>query len=540
LVAAKLGLKVLVVEKTGSIGGTSAYSGGGCWIPNNHRLADIGATDSREAAVKYLRAVLGSLYEEGRINAYLDSGPDVIRFIERSTELRFMNIGIPDYYPNVEGLAVGRTLMPQVYDGKSLGKYLRQVRDPLPGFKIFRTMQVDPVHIETLKNTFNSPQAFLYTVKRFLSHFYDVITLGKGSRMAMGNALIGAMLRSALDAGLEIWCSSPARRIITEKGRVSGVVVNRNGVDLDVPATFAVVLASGGFGANVELRAAYTPMPDAHISVAPSGNVGDGLTLGQEAGGTLGDSNPDNGTMVPVSELFDKLGNVFCRYPHFGSDRCKPGSIVIDGGGRRFTDESAPYLAFVQAMHRQRVATAFLVADHKFLRKWGMGLALPAPMPFRSLVRAGYLIEASTLDALARKIGVDPIIFQETVTRFNNNAARGIDPDFGRGENVVDLHMGDPTHSPNPNLAPLEVAPFYAVKMHPGDVGTVYGLKTTADAEVLRKDGTIVKGLYAVGLDQNSVMRGTYPGGGCTIGPALTFGYRAARHIASSAGLKLD
>jgi succinate dehydrogenase/fumarate reductase flavoprotein subunit len=224
------------------------------------------------------------------------------------------------------------------------------------------------------------------------------------------------------------------------------------------------------------------------------------------------------------------------KYPHFGPDRAKPGSIVVDAQGKRFVNESAPYQTFVHAMHERGITSAYFIASRQFARKYGMGFSFPAPHPFRRQLLNGYLTEGRTIAMLAEKLGIDPATLEYTVSEFNTGARRGEDPQFGRGANAYDKFLGDPAHTPNPSLGPIEGGPFLAVKMHPGDVSTVFGLETSPDSEVRAGDGRVIAGLYAVGLDQNSVMRGVYPGGGSGIGPAMTFGYRAAQHMVRRSG----
>ena len=202
-----------------------------------------------------------------------------------------------------------------------------------------------------------------------------------------------------------------------------------------------------------------------------------------------------------------------------------------DPTGRRFVNEGSSYQNFVKTMHARRFHTVYLIAGRAFLRSYGIGLARPAPFSERPYVDAGYLIEAPTLAALATKIGADPAVLELTVRYFNTHAAQGTDPDFGRGADPHTQFRGDATHKPNPSLGPIGDGPYYALALHPGDLSTVMGLNTNAHAQVLDRDGRVIPGLYAAGLDMNSVMRGLYPGGGSSIGPAMTFGYIAARHM---------
>jgi succinate dehydrogenase/fumarate reductase flavoprotein subunit len=538
VVAAQAGLSVLVTEKARYYGGTTAYSLGAPWIIANHHQKELGLEDNSEAGALYLRNALGDLHDEDKVSAYVASGAEMLAYMEANTECRWNGVPMPDYSPEMAGARTGRTLLTRAYDGSVLGPYLRQLRRPLRGFSVFGSMQVDLMEGPKLKATFKTPSGFLYTTRKVAAFIRDMARFGRGAYLANGNALVGRLIRSALNAKVELWRDAPAIGLVSESGAVTGIVIRRGGETVTVRTRAGVVLASGGFGANPELRAKYIPYPSEHISVQPEENVGDGIRLGQEAGGVLGPVNPENGVWAPVSVLKGKDGTILGKYPHFGPDRGKPGSIIVDMQGQRFVNEATPYQPFVRAMHERGVTTAFFVGDRKFLREYGMGFALPAPYLIGSLIRQGYLIKAPTLDALAIKIGVDPAALTKTVADFNEKAKQGLDPAFHRGESVYDNSQGDFEHKPNPNIAPLEHPPFYTVVLHPGDVSTVYGMETNADAQVLSKDGSVVPGLYAVGLDQNSVMRGAYPGGGSGIGPGMTFGYRAARHLAALAKRK--
>jgi succinate dehydrogenase/fumarate reductase flavoprotein subunit len=532
VVAAQLGLKVLVVEKSEYFGGTTAYSLGAPWIIANLHQKQLGIEDDRVRGERYLRATLGSLYETEKVTAFLQAGAEIVSYMESHTEVHWIGVPMPDYFPEADGACFGRTMLTRAFDGSSLGPYLTQVRPPLPAFSVLGGMQIDPSEAGELQAALKRPSAFWFSARKTLAYARDRVFLGRGAFMANGNALVGRLLRSALDAKVELWRNAPAMSLNVERGSVVGAVISKDGAPTAVRARKAVVLASGGFGANSELRAKYIPFPQTHVSLQPDSNVGDGIRIGQEAGGALGTVNPQNGVWAPVSLLRRRDGSV-AKYPHFGPDRAKPGSIIVDERGRRFANESAPYQNFVHAMHEQAITGAYFIASRKFARTYGMGFAFPAPYPIRPLIRNGYLIEAPTIATLAQRLSIDPASLEHTIREFNRHAQQGNDPLFDRGGNVYDRFLGDPAHSPNPSLAPVE-GPFCAVRLQPGDVSTVLGLETGADAQVRSTGGNNVPGLYAVGLDQNSVMRGVYPGGGSGIGPGMTFGYRAARHLASS------
>jgi len=532
ITARKLGLEVLVAEKTPYFGGTTAYSGGAPWIPCNHVMKQAGFTDTREAAERYLHAVLGDLYDPEVIGAFLDAAPEMLEFMERQSQVRFKPFPIPDYEA-LPGAAKSRSLLTQEFDGALLGPHLRDLRMPLPQLMLFGSMQIEGADIHPLRKTFKSWAAFRHTTKLMMRFVRERMRHGRGVRLVNGNALAGRLLRSAIDAGVTLWNNTPARALITEEGAVRGVVVEKDGRKVEVKARRGVLLASGGFGANAEMRARYIPFAQHHWSLQPEGNVGDGIQLGVAAGGVLNESNPGQCIWTPVSVLRKKDGSVV-RYPHIFIDRAMPGCIAVDTQGRRFVNEGGSYQTFVRTMHERGLTTAHLVADRAFLRSYGLGLARPAPFDERPYIEAGYLIEAATLSALAMKIGADPATLEQTVKRFNENVAKGVDADFGKGSDAHSRFRGDASHQPHPSLGAIGGGPYYALAIHPGDLSTVMGLNVDREARVLDHAGHVIPGLYAAGLDMNSIMRGLYPGGGSSIGPAMTFGYIAARQMARS------
>lgn len=350
---------------------------------------------------------------------------------------------------------------------------------------------------------------------------------GKGSGMSNGNALVGRLVYTLVERNVDMRNNTPALdTILDDSGRVIGLVALSNGKEVRIGARRAVVLASGGFGRSEEAKI-YVPH---EWCAQPRGNVGDGKRIGVASGGTLGPRNPDNAIFAPISLLRPNTGPVR-RYPHFAIDRSKPGSIIVDSSGRRFANESQPYQEFVGIMHQKKIKKAFFIRDRTFLRKYGMGMALAWPYPIGRLIRQGYLIQSPSIEGLAENIGVPASTLQETVAKCNENAMTGKDPDFKRGENIYDQFYGDPEVKPNPNLGRCDRGPFYALPLYPGNVSTMFGLETDIYGRVAASNGEAVHGLFAVGCDSNSILRGTYPGGGSSIGPGMTFGYRAGKYI---------
>lgn len=368
----------------------------------------------------------------------------------------------------------------------------------------------------------------------------DVLRYGRGMTLTNGNALAGRLAKSAQDLKIPMWLSSPVRELTVENGAVTGAIVSREGRDIRVRARQGVVLACGGFPHDVERRKKmfpHAPTGNEHFSPGSTGNTGDGLRLAESAGGHVENRLPNAAAWVPVSLTTRKDGSRGVM-PHF-IDRAKPGVIAVMRDGKRFTNEGNSYHDFVQAMIKgakpgDEIA-AYLVCDHPTLRKYGLGCVPPFPMPLGHHLNTGYLMRGETPEALAAKAGIDAKAFAETVKQFNATAPQGFDPAFGKGSKAYNRYQGDAMHGPNPCVAPIQNGPFYAIKMVIGDLGTYAGIVTDEHARALDAEGRVIPGLYAAGNDMASIMGGNYPGAGITLGPALTFGYIAGRHLADSA-----
>ena len=525
--AAKHGLKVLVLEKTRYFGGTTAYSGGGAWIPNNHHQPSIGVQDSSPQAEIYLQQVLGDLYDKEKIQTYINSAPQMAKWMEANSQVRFKPVPLPDYHVSKKGASIGRTLLTKEFDGRKLRRLVKDVRYPIQGYSAFGTMQADPAELSILTNPFKSFANLFFATRKVLRYLSDLAIYGKGTAMANGNALVGQLLYSAQLQGVQMWNHASAVKTVQDQGRVIGLDLVKEGKNITVQARKGVVLASGGFGRSQEARD-FVPHD---WCAAPRGNTGDGKRIGVESGGSLPPKNPMNAIFAPISLLKVSNGPVR-RFPHFAIDRSKPGSIIVGPDGRRFANESEPYQEFVTTMHQKGIEKAYYIGDRTHLRKYGMGMALPSPYPIGRLLRQNYLLQAPTIPDLAQKIGVPVDTLQETVAEYNSFARTGQDTQFHRGETIYDQFYGDPIIQPNSNLRPCETGPFYALPLYPGNVSTLYGLNTNVDAQVLDEQGQAIDGLFAVGCDQNSVFKGAYPGGGSSIGPGMTFGYRAGLKLA--------
>jgi succinate dehydrogenase/fumarate reductase flavoprotein subunit len=352
-------------------------------------------------------------------------------------------------------------------------------------------------------------------------------------RLTNGNALAGRLLKSAVDTGVVLWNSASIENLHKEGNAVLGAEVRKDGRTLLIKTRKGVVLACGGFPHDQERRKKLFPHA-LHHSPAPRGNVGDGLRLAQRAGGLIDETLPNAAAWVPVSQVAREDGSVGL-FPHF-IDRAKPGVIAVTRKGRRFVNEANSYHDFVQALMKEvpddREMSAWLVTDHRAIRAYGLGFVKPRPLPLVPHLKSGYLLRGASFEELAAKMGVEKEPFLKTLDEYNNNAASGRDPVFGKGSTAYNRFYGDTEILPNPCVAPIVAAPFYAVKVVIGDLGTYAGIVTNGSAQVLDENKRPIPGLYAAGNDALSIMGGNYPGPGITLGPAMTFGWIAGRHLA--------
>jgi len=542
-VAALGGARTLVLEKCDVFGGGAAISGGVLWVPNNAGMAALGIADSREDAANYLRKVLGNRPRWEMIDAYLDAAPEMVDYFARNTAVQLVPRPIgPDYNSEEEGATTGgRMLDPAIYDGRQLGPLFDKLRVPLPTFLLLGGMMVGKYDVDMLLRSWRSPKALRHAAGLVLRYFKDRLSFYKrGTRLALGNALAGRLLQSAVDAGATLRTQASAVAVYRDgAGAVAGLRVRQeDGGEVSVRARRGVVLATGGFPGNTGMMQAEVPFPELHLSMAPLTNSGDGIRIGLAAGGQLDDINKDNAFWTPVSVMRGEDGKEI-RCPHLITDRAKPGLIAVNQLGRRFVNEAASYHEFVEAMHQEHrqapTIPAYLICDSTFISKYGFGLVRPGPMPLGRFLRAKYLFRGRTLADLAAAIDVPADALAESVAQANESARTGIDPQFGKGSTGYNRYLGDPDHRPNPCLGPIARAPFYALRIFPGDIGTSRGLRTDASARVLDAGGAPIPGLYACGNDMNSVMAGTYPSGGITLGPAMTFGYIIGKEITASA-----
>ena len=524
LTAAHLGLSVLVIEKAGSFGGSTARSGGGIWAPGNAVLRNAGVADTAGQARAYLAHVAEGI-PAGRREALLEYGPEMLGLVLAKTPVRFAWVpGYADYYPEAPGgLAAGRSIEPVPLDGRRvLGAELARLARPyLPS----------PVAITQAEYRWLSlgrhPRGVL-AASRVAARTIRARLLRQRT-LSLGQALAAGLRAGLMKAGVPVWLDTPLTGLEVTDGRVTGVRATRDGEPVLIRARRGVLLATGGFERNEEMRRQYQRAPiGTEWTTGATGNTGDGIRAGLDLGAATG--LMDDAWWGPSILL--PGGPYFCL-----AERSLPGCILVNGAGQRFVNESAPYVDAVHAMYHGNTPEnphipAWLVFDQRYRDRYVFAGLPPRKALPRRWYAAGAVVREDSLADLAAAAGVDADGLVKTVTRFNEFAAAGRDEDFGRGDSAYDRYYGDPRLA-NPNLAPLARPPFYAVKIVPGDLGTKGGLRTDETARVLRADGTVIEGLFAAGNASEAVMGHSYAGAGATIGPAMTFGYIAARAMAA-------
>jgi succinate dehydrogenase/fumarate reductase flavoprotein subunit len=529
LTASVLGFDVLLVEKTEVVGGTSARSAGSLWVPNSRHIPP--GKDSAENTLRYLRGVLGNRLDETRVRAFLAAAPAMVAFLEDNTVVAFRAYAHhPDYRATVEGATLsGRVLEPLPFDAAVLGNDFAKVRPPLPEFMLLGGMMVDRTDIGHLLNASRSFVSLRHSLGLLARYGADRLRFARGTRLVMGNALVARLYYSLLQRHVPILLSTQTLSLTQSEGRIAGAVLQSGGTRIAVRSR-GVVLATGGFSHNAEMRQRLLPPPVSPHSPAAEGAQGDGIALGEEGGGRLR-SGDSNGFWSPVSLRRRRDGSL-AVFPHLVLDRGKPGVIAVDSQGRRFVSEAVDYHRFAEAMllASSPGQPCFLICDDASMAKYGLGMVRPRRINLRQALAEGYVRRADTLDALAQAIGVPAAALAHTVARHNGFARTGVDEDFGKGSDAYQQNVGDPQQRPNPCIGLVDKPPFYALAIYASDLGTSCGLVTNEFAQVLRADASPICGLYACGSDMASIMAGAYPGPGINIGPGMTFGFIAARH----------
>jgi succinate dehydrogenase/fumarate reductase flavoprotein subunit len=531
--AAALDQRVLLIECSDRIGGTTAISGGMVWIPANHKMLEAGLDDSLEQARAYLSATVPGADDDPRMKAFVARGDEALRFLEMHTAMKFQPVRrYPDYYPDRPGATPGgRVLEPVPFDGRSLGPDFALLRDPLPEFMLFGGMMISRSDLTTLRRIGSSPRALWHAAGLAWRYARQRLTAHRGTSLYLGNALAARLLKSLRDLKVDLLTSVRVEQLSVEQERVTGVVLEERGQRRTVQARRAVILAAGGISRHRMLRQQYVPAAAGDLSaVVDTGAQVSGAELAMLAGAQISPTSRTLAFWVPAS-VGQRADGSTAVFPHTVTDRAKPGLIAVNRDGVRFVNEAVSYHEFVQAQLRDadRNIPAWLICDSRFLWKYGLGRVRPFALSLRQECASGYLQRADTLADLASKIDVPAQALVDTVARFNAGAARGVDAEFGRGGDIYQRHLGDAQQQPNPCVAPLLRPPFFGVAVQPADLGMAAGVMTDEHARALRGDGTRIEGLYACGNDMHSVMNGSYPGPGITLGPALVFGYLAAR-----------
>jgi succinate dehydrogenase/fumarate reductase flavoprotein subunit len=531
LTAAHHGLRVLVCEATDQVGGTTSTSAGTLWLPGNRHGQQAGYDDSIAAGQQYLDALIGPDDHLGRRQAFLESAGPAIEFLEERCELAFVSAGRhPDYLELPGAARCGRALSPVEFDGRRLGADFDRVRPPLKDFLILGGMMANKADVQALVQRYRSWPAFRRTLQLVCRYVRDRLSYARGTRLVMGNALVARMLLSLRKAGVEIRFGTRLLKLEKTGNRVSSIVVESAGQCEHIRARIGVVLATGGIGHNADLRRQLDP--NATDSLTPQSVRGDAMVAAQEVGAKFEHQARDF-LWQPVSRVPDGAGG-YRLFPHLYLDRAKPGLIAVNRAGKRFVNEGDSYHHFVEGMLGDGEGSAgnlpaYLVCDHKFVEKYGIGIVPPGTRNLRAFERSGYLLSAPTISKLAEKLGVDSVGLEASVIRQNESAEQGRDLEFCKGETAVSRFNGDDKER-HPCLGPIQAPPFCAVQVFPADAASCSGLRTDQDGRVLAGNDAPLEGLYACGNDMASVMKGSYPGPGATLGPAMVFGYRVGIH----------
>lgn len=539
LVARIEGLDVLVCEKTDKIGGTASTSAGSLWIPGNTQSRRAGFNDNSQDASKYLTALIGEGTDSSLLDTYLATAAQAVDYLEANSDVKFIPCGPHPDYKDLPGAAFsGRAIIPQTFDARVLGRDFERVRPPIHEFMVFGGMMVGKADIPRLLGRFRSVGNFVYSAKLFFRYLTDRLSYSRGTRLVMGNALVARLFYSLKKKDVPVLFGSPLVRLVKEDGRVVGGVFCQPQGEVTIRARRGVVLATGGYAHNQAYRDRFMPAPAPRRSLAAIGNQGDGLTAALQAGARVSAGLHGTGAFwTPVSVTRYEDGSTGL-YPHLLLDRAKPGLIAVNSRGERFVNEADSYHDFVEGMlgdpHVSDETPAWLVCEERFVRKYGLGAILPETSDLKPHLRSGYLKSASDLAGLAKLIGVPGDALRDTVARHNAYCDKGVDEAFGKGSTVLNRFNGDSAIKPNPCLAPIEKGPFCAMAVYAAEIACSSGVDADENGNVLSEDGRPIPGLFACGNDMSSIMMGTYPGPGTTLGPAIVFGYRIAQMAATS------
>ncbi len=526
--------ETLVIEKSDLWGGTSATSGGGIWIPNSPVAIAQGFQDSHEEAFKYIRALSADHVPDSLINAYVQYSPDMLQWVHDNTPVRFASIPYTDYHAELPGGKEGyRTHLAMEFDGKLLGEDVQTLRPASPAASLLG--KIGWKFTETTALLYRPKGWWITAAKMLLRYYGDIpqrLRSKKDRFLTLGNCLMGGLRYAHKNAGGELWLNTKMLELVYENGRVTGAKVLKDGKELRIGARKGVLLSTGGFERNPAMRAENLKgSPEAVRSGSQINNTGDSIIAGQAIGAAI--ANMDSAWWGPVwsipGEDRGRLATI---------ERALPHSIIVDQNGHRFLNEAASYHIVGGQIREHNLKTGaayptYFIFDANYRWKYPTGPLLPMIPDWAhpSNVQASFK-KADSIVELAAKLGMSAATLKGTVDRFNKFAAQGKDEDFGRGDASYDKFYGDPRMQPNPSLGQLVKAPFYAMPLYPGDIGSNGGLVINENGQVMSESGEPIPGLYAAGNTTASVMGKSYPGAGATLGPAMTFGYLAARHAA--------
>lgn len=528
LTAAEGGLSVLVVEKSKYVGGSTALSGGGFWIPGNSILTENGAVDTADRVRTYLRSIVSGESPEERWESHVTYGPAAVEVLRRRTPLEFSLMAeYADYFSDVDGgSAGGRAVEPKPFDIKSLGED-RSLINP-PALEAPFPMPITGSGYKWMNLIARTPRGIMASLKA-VGRGIGGMALSR-EYVAGGQALAAGLLAGVRKMGIPLWTSTPLVDLVVDDGRVAGVVVERDGQQLTVVANKGVILSAGGFDRNEDMRHRYQfDVLDTEWSLGNVANTGDAIRIAQDTAG-VDLAFMDEAWWFPVVPAPGKMPGVLL------AERSLPGSIIVNGNGRRYMNEAVNYMSAGQIILNLHSVDdphvpSWIVFDQRYRNRYVFGGAV---FPRQSLPQewydTGVAFKADTIAELASLVGLDEL--DATVERFNILAAQGHDDDFARGQTAYDRYYGDPSVTPNPCLGAIDQAPFYAVKVVPGDLGTCGGIRADGYARALRPDGSVIEGLYATGNAAGNAFGRVYPGPGATIGQGLSFGYVAAQHAA--------
>ena len=532
--AAQHGARTLIVEKSDLYGGTSATSGGGVWIPNSDSARAQGQSDSAEEAYTYMKQLVGNAVPDAKIHAFVDYARLMARYVEQVSDLRFVAIPYTDYQAEKPGGKMGY----RSHETNTLSAHDLSPEDfatlrpthpsaTLCGFIPWTNLEAAPM--------ITRGPGWMKIMARVLWRYYSDIPQRLRSRrsryLVFGNAIAGHLKNALNRYGGELWLEAPLQSLIRgTDGRVIGAVIRRGGKDLRVRASKGVVLGAGGFERNKAMRQRYLPGDtEPEWSAGQENNTGDAIQAGIAIGAAT--DLMDEAWWAPTVRVPGEARGRPLFY-----ERALPGNIIVNQRGDRYMNEARSYDFAGKAMidadrPDARSVPSWIILDARFRQKYPMGPLLPV-FPDWMLPRKvqSMFVKARTIGELARRIDIEPARLEATVARVNRFAASGVDEDFARGTAPYDRYYGDLSVKPNPNLAPIDKGPFYALRVYPGDIGTKGGLATDEVGRVNDEAGQPIPGLYAIGNNSGSVMGAAYPGAGSTLAPAMTFGYLAALH----------